>query len=260
MRNLHLAFLIPALPAAVHLQAQMPEEAPSLIVQSPAVEASGPDSRLRQLESIYEQQLRARHIPLLGDYLRELQQSVPGSNDAAALQAEIKRVQDLISAGGLVDLAAAARELNPSSGVVVAAREMHADVQARKVSITLTPSFAQSILPQPTGSASPVAARIGQMNWRIGHLSAGRYDFVLHFANLAPDEAVPIRVEFAGQIVETTISTTQATKDAQTYRLLRIGQVNLEKDISGVVLKLTASSPEMPGLLVRHLVIAPAKE
>lgn len=91
-------------------------------------------------------------------------------------------------------------------------------------------------------------------------MSAGRYDFVLHFANLAPDAAVPVRVEFAGQTVEMTISTTQATKDAQTYRLLRIGQMKLEKDISGAVLTLTASSPEMPGLLVRHLVIAPAKE
>lgn len=259
MRISHPILLIPALIAAQRLQAQMPEETPALVVQSPVVEASSPDSRLRQLESIYQQQLRARHIPLLADYLRDLQQTVAGPNETAALQAEIKRVQDLISAGGLIDLGAAASELNPSTANA-AAPEVPSQGKQRRVSLTLTPSFAQSILPQPSGSASPVAATIGQMNWRIGHLSAGRYDFVLHFANLAPDAAVPVRVEFAGQTVEITISTTQATKDAQTYRLLRIGQMKLEKDISGAVLTLTALSPEMPGLLVRHLVIAPAKE
>lgn len=248
-----------ALISAARLQAQTASEPLTLIIQSPSVEASNPESRLRQLEGIYQQQLRSRHIPLLGNYLTELQQSARVS-DTPDLQAEIKRVQALISAGGLVDLAAAARELNPGSEVAALPPMMPPQGKPRRAPITLTPSFAQSIIPQPVGSASPVAAKVGQMSWRIDHLPAGSYDFVLHFASLSPDAAVPVRIEFAGQIVEKNITPIQATKDVRTYRLLRMGQMKLGEDIRGAQLTLTASTAEAPGLFVRNLVIARTKE
>jgi hypothetical protein len=245
--------------AVSELQAQTAPETLTLVVQSPSVEASSPDSRLRQLEDIYQQQLRARHIPLLGNYLTELQQSAR-LNDTPALQAEIQRVQALISSGGLIDLAAAAQELNPGAEAAAVTAKMPSPGKPRRAPITLTPSFAQSILPQPEGSASPVAAKVGQMSWRIDHLPAGSYDFVLQFASLTPDAAVPVRIEFAGQIIEKNITPTQATKDARTYRLLRLGQMKLEQDISGSQLTFTAATAEVPGLLVRNLVIARTKE
>lgn len=250
-------FLIVSLLAVASVNAQSPPAEAPLVVHSPAVEASSPDSRLRQLEGIYQQQLRARHIPLLGKYLTDLQQSAR-LNDTPALQEEIKRVQQLISTGGLIDLAAAARELNPVS--TTTAPKKPGPGKLRRALITLTPSFAQSIIPQPEGSASPVSAKIGQMSWRIDHLPAGSYDLVLHFSSLTPDTAVPLHIEFAGQKLEQQLSSTQATQDARTFRLLRLGQMKFDQDINGSTLTLTAGSAEMPGLLVRNLVIARASE
>jgi len=246
--------------ATASLRAQTPPAGVPLVVQSPAVEASSPDSRLRQLEGIYQQQLRARHIPLLGKYLTDLQQSAR-LNDTPTLQEEIKRAQDLISKGGLIDLAAAARELNPVSDTTAAtAPPMPTPGKLRRAPITLTPSFAQSILPRPEGSASPVSAKIGQMSWRIDHLPAGTYEFVLHFSSLSPDTAVPLRVEFASQKLEQNLASAQATLDARTFRLLRLGQMKFDQDINGSTLILNAGSAETPGLLVRNLVIARARE
>jgi hypothetical protein len=246
--------LIFSLLAAASLDAESP-----LVVQSPAVEASSPDSRLRQLEGIYQQQLRTRHIPLLGKYLTDLQQSAR-LNNTPALQEEIRRVQELISTGGVIDLAAAARELNPASEATTTVPRMPAPGKPRRAPITLTPSFAQSILPQPEGSASPVSAKIGQMSWRIDHLPAGSYDFVLHFSSLTADTSVPLYIEFAGQKLELNLTSSQATKDARTFRLLRLGQMKFDQDINGSTLTLNAGSAETPGLLVRNLVIARARE
>lgn len=255
----HSCLLSLALLVAASLHAQTAPAGVPLVVHSPAVEASSPDSRLRQLESIYQQQLRARHIPLLGKYLTELQQSAR-LTDTPALQEEIKRVQDLISTGGLIDLAAAARELNPVSTSPAAAPKMPVPGKLRRAPITLTPSFAQSIIPQPEGSASPVSAKIGQMSWRIDHLPAGSYDFVLHFSSLNPDTSVTLHIEFAGQKLEQKLASTQATQDARTFRLLRLGQMKFDQDINGSTLTLTAGSAETPGMLVRNLVIARGQE
>ena len=240
--------------AACPLLAQTP-----LPMTSQAVEASGPDSRLRQLESIYQQQLRTRHIPLLGKYLTDLQQNARAA-DTPALQAEIQRVQAIISAGGVVDLRAASRELNPSTTSPVPAPLMPDPERSKRAMITLTPSLAQSIQPVPEGSASPVSATIGQLTWRIDSLPAGTYDLVLHYASFTPDADVPVTLELAGQKLTETLDAKKATKDNKTFRLLRLGQITLEKDVSGSPLVLTAGSADKPALIVRNLVIARAKK
>jgi len=228
-----------------------------LPMSSPAVEASGPDSRLRQLESIYQQQLRTRHIPLLGKYLTDLQQRARVA-DSPALQTEILRVQAIISAGGVVDLTAAAQELNPTAPTPEVIRTMP-DASKRAL-ITLTPSLAQNIQPVPEGSASPVSATIGQLTWRIDSLPAGTYDLVLHYASLTSDVEVPITLELAGQKLTETLDAKKATKDNKTFRLLRLGQLKLEQDVSGSPLVLTAGSADKPALIVRNLVIARTKK
>ena len=248
--HLHAAlFLV----LACSLQAQAPVSA-----RSPAVEASPADSRLRQIEAIYQQQLRARHIPLLAKYLTDLQQSARLA-DSPALQAEIQRVQAIISAGGLVDLTAAAQELNPTTPAPVAAAKSDPD-RAKRSPIILTPSLAQNIQPVPEDSASPVSATIGQLTWRIDTLPAGTYDLVLHYASLAPEQEVVVTLDLGGQKLTQTLDARKATKDSQTFRLLRLGQITLEKEVAGSPLVLTAGSAEAPTLIVRNLVIARTKK
>jgi hypothetical protein len=121
---------------------------------------------------------------------------------------------------------------------------------------TLTPAFAQRIQPVPEGSASPEAAAIGQIEWRIDHLPAGKYDLLMQYA--APDlEAdLPISIEFAGQKITQTLGKDRATKDAKSYRLYRIGQIQLTQDSSGEILRLTAGTSQSATLLLRNFVIS----
>jgi hypothetical protein len=228
------------------------QQAP-LPMASVAVEASGPDSRLRQLEGIYQQQLRARHIPLLGKYLTDLQQNARLA-DSPVWQAEIQRVQAIITAGGVVDLSAAARELYPAAATA-ATPSLPGVEEPKRAMVTLTPSLAQSIQPLPASSASPVSAIIGQLNWRIASLPAGSYELVLHYASLTPEEEVPVTVELAGQKLTQVLDAKKATKDNKTFRLLRLGQMTLEKEVSGQPVILTAGTKDKPALIVRNLVI-----
>jgi|JI6StandDraft_1071083.scaffolds.fasta_scaffold00549_15 hypothetical protein len=226
----------------------------TLLMPTPAVEASAPDSRLRQIETIYQQQLRARHIPMLGKYLTDLQQQARVA-DSPALQTEIQRVQAMITAGGIVDLTAAAQELNPTTPTPAAPMP---EPERKRALITLTPSLAQSIQPVPESSASPVSATIGQLTWQIDSLPAGTYDLVLHYASLTEEAEVPITLELASQKLTNTLDAKKATKDAKTFRLLRLGQLKLDQDVSGSPLVLTAGSADKPALIVRNLVIARA--
>ena len=235
----------PSVPAPV-----VPVPAPT---GSPAVDASSPDSRLRQLEAIYQQQLSARHIPMLGKYITELQQAARGTR-SPALKTEIGRVQAIISAGGVVDLSAAARELNPSAAPL----PVPMPERPRRGMLLLTPSLAQSIEPIPEGSASPVAATIGRLTWKLDLLPAGEYELVLHYASIVADTEVLVTVEFAGQKLSQTIEAGQSTNDGKNFRLLRLGHIKLDEDATGTPLVLTAGTADKPALIVRNLVIGRA--
>ena len=124
--------------------------------------------------------------------------------------------------------------------------------------LSLTPSLASSIQPTPEGSASPTAAAIGRLAWKIDTLPAGSYEVILHYASLDPVAAVPVVVEFADQKLEALIDKERATKNTRSYRLMRLGRLKLEKAASGDELVLTAGGTDSASLLVRNLHIAPA--
>lgn len=220
-------------------------------------------TRLGQLDLIYQQQLRARHIPLLSKYLTDLQLEAARAADPAPYRQEIARVQGLISNGGVIDLVAAARELvsQATPGQPSPAPPPEKPALAEKVDksvLSLTPSLASSIQPTPEGSASPTAAAIGRLAWKIDTLPAGSYEVILHYASLDPVAAVPVVVEFAGQKLEALIDKDRATKNTRSYRLMRLGRLKLEKAASGDELVLTAGGTDTASLLVRHLHITPA--
>lgn len=218
-------------------------------------------TRLGQLDLIYQQQLRARHIPLLSKYLTDLQLEAARAADPAPYQQEIARVQGLISSGGVIDLVAAARELAAPATPGQPASPPEKPALAEKVDksvLSLTPSLASSIQPTPEGSASPTAAAIGRLAWKIDTLPAGSYEVILHYASLDPVAAVPVVVEFADQKLEALIDKERATKNTRSYRLMRLGRLKLEKAASGDELVLTAGGADTASLLVRHLHITPA--
>ena len=234
-----------------------------------AVEASAPESRLRQTEAIYQQQLRTRHIPVLGKYLTDLQKIAATANDPAPIKAEIQRVQAIISSGAILDLSEVAEELNPSPEKPAEMRPRPpgppgppppgSPLKPRRGVNTLTPAFAQRILPIPEGSASPEAAAIGQIEWRIDVIPPGNYELLIQYATLPLENDLPLTTEFAGQKITQVMEKNRATKDIKSFRLFKIGQIHLTEEFSGETLRLTAGTAESSKLLLRNFVISRVK-
>ena len=232
-----------------------------------AVEASAPESRLRQTEAIYQQQLRTRHIPVLGKYLIDLQKLALTEDDPAPIKAEIQCVQSIISSGSVIDLSEVAEELNPSLEKPAEMRPRPSGpppppgspLKSRRGVNTLTPAFAQRILPIPEGSSSPEAAAIGQIEWRIEFIPPGDYELLIQYATLPLDSDLALTAEFAGQKITQVMDKNRATKDIKSFRLFKIGQIHLTEEFSGETLRLTAGTAESSKLLLRNFVISRVK-
>lgn len=261
VRRFLLGTLLAALAGASFSSASAQAPTPAALpVSSPAVDASGENSRLRQMESIYQQQLRTRHIPLLGKYLTSLQRMAAATTaaDAKPYQQEIERIQSIISGGGVVDLTAAVQSLKVPAEMPVPT-PMPMPKKGQRAPIALTPALARSISPLPVGSASPEAAAIGEIEWRIESLPAGTHELVMQYA--CPSIAQPLtgEVEFAGQKIPITLDSAKATTNAATYRILRLGQMTLSAEARGEILRLRIGAKDSNALLIRQVVIARAK-
>lgn len=236
-------------------QAQTPAFLP---VHSAPVDSSSEDSRLRQMESIYQQQLRTKHIVQLGKYLTDLQAGAARATDPSPWRAEMARVQAIINSGGVVDLAAAVQALKTPQEMP-APTPMPMPRRKPAALLTLTPDLARRISPTPETSASPKAAIIGEMEWLLEAVPAGAYEVVLQYASPGLSAPLPVEVEFAGQKVALQLDTAQGTNDARTYRLLRLGQIVLPAEVRGQVLRLRAGTAETRQLQVRGLMITRTK-
>ncbi|TDU63110.1 hypothetical protein EI77_04532 [Prosthecobacter fusiformis] len=226
----------------------------ALPVNSAPVAASAENSRLRQMETIYQLQLRAKHVPLLSKYITDLQKLAAQAKDPAPYQLEITRIQGIISSGGVVDLSAAVQSLKTPAEMPVTPPPPVVPRIGRAF-IALTPALARSITPTPDGSASPEAAAIGEIDWRIEALPAGSYDIVLNYACPALTKPMPLRVTLGGQRLEATLDESKTTPGANTYGLLRLGQITLHADTLGDTLRLSAGDKDSNELLLRQLVI-----
>lgn len=226
----------------------------ALPVNSPPVAASGENSRLRQMETIYQLQLRAKHIPLLSNYITELQTLAGQAPDPQPYQKEIERIQGIISRGGVVDLAAAVQSLKTPADTPITP-PMPAPMRTGRAFIALTPALARSISPTPDGSASPEAAAIGEIEWRIETLPAGTYDIVLNYACTSLEEPMKVALSLGREQVDTVLDKSNITPSETTFGLVRLGQITLDTELRGETLRLKAGEKESKGLLLRQLVI-----
>ncbi len=227
----------------------------TIAAQQPAP-ASSPAAvaRLQQMESIYQKGLSARHIPLLGKYLLELQRlaATAPAADKPAYDAEIGRIQQIISAGGVLDLIAT-QQAQSGAMPMPAPLPVPMPIEQKQALIALSPALAQDISPKAAADA-PTAA-IGEIAWRIEFIAAGTYDILLNYA--CPEQADPLdlRVEFSGQMLTKELETGRMTKDAQTFRILRLGSLTLTNDVRGETLRLTAGDKASTKLICKGLLI-----
>ena len=224
---------------------------------SAPVASSSEDSRLRQMESIYQQQLRALHVPVVAAYVTELQRLAASAADPAPYQREITRLQGILASGGVVDLTAAARALKtpaeppPDPGAPPVQR-------LRRGTLALTPALAASIQPRPDSSASPEAATIGEIEWRIESLPPGHYEVLLHYACPSLTSPLTLECQLAEHRLAAPLGPEGATSDAATYSILRLGRLNLTRELRGETLRLRTGTATTP-LLVKQLILTPSK-
>lgn len=226
---------------------------------STPVAASAEDSRLRQMETIYQQQLRALHVPLVANYVTELQRLAATAPDPAPYQREITRIQSILASGGVIELTAAARALKapaeppPEPGAPPVPR-------LRRGTLALTPALAASIQPRPDTSASPEAAAIGEIEWRIESLPPGHYEVLLHYACPALTAPLALECSVAELRLAASLGPEGATRDATTYSILRLGRLSLPRELRGETLRLRAGADNATAqLLVKQLILTPSK-
>jgi len=222
--------------------------------QPPPAAAPAPTAvaRLQQMESIYQKGLSARHIPLLGKYLIELQRQAAAATDKTAYNAEIARIQQIISAGGVLDLIAT-QQAQTGSMPMPSPMPAPVPVEQKQALIALAPALAQEVTPKPPTDAQ--TATIGEIAWRIEFIAAGTYDILLHYACGELEQPLKLVVKCNGQILEKELDVDHATKDGQTFRILRLGSLALTSDLRGETLRLVAGDKDSPKLIVKSLLI-----
>ncbi|WP_395742561.1 hypothetical protein [Prosthecobacter sp.] len=241
---------VPTTPAAT---ASTPAAAPTAgaaVVPGPA-QAAG--SRLQQMESIYQKELSARHIPLLGKYLAELQRQAATTADKSAYDAEIRRVQQIISAGGALDLIATQQAQSGAMPMPAPMPQPPVPAEQKQALIALSPALAQESTPKAAADAT--TATIGEISWRIEYIAAGNYDLLLHYACPELPDPLIVRVEFNGQTLEKELEVKRMTADTKTFRILRLGSLVLTNDLRGETLRLSAGEKASPHLIVKSLLI-----
>jgi hypothetical protein len=206
---------------------------------------------LEQMEAIYQRELSTRHIPLISQYLIVLQKGAVSTKDNAPYLAEIARVQELLKRGGVIDLAAARA---PQPAMPMPMPEAPAKPkEAEQAVIALSPALSK-------GSVSVEAtAKIGEMEWRVEFMAAGSYELHLEYACPVLSAPLKLMADLAGQQIEMELPVEKITKDAETFRVLRLGRVTLPADLRGRDLRITAGDKSSSSLILRHLFITPAK-
>jgi len=206
---------------------------------------------LEQMEAIYQRELSTRHIPLISQYLIGLQKGAVSTTDNAPYLAEIARVQELLKRGGVIDLAAA-RAPQPAMPMPMPEAPAKPKEAAQAV-IALSPALSKgSVSVEPT-------AKIGEMEWRVEFMAAGSYELHLEYA--CPVLSAPLKLvaDLAGQQIEAELPMEKVTKDAQTFRVLRLGRVTLPGDLRARDLRITAGDKSSSSLILRHIYITLAK-
>lgn len=219
-------------------------------------QSSPPPATLEDMEAIYQRELRTRHMPLISHYFLSVQKAAASAADPAPYLAEVARLQELIKQGGVIDLVAA-RAPQPAGAAMPAPMPMPvpppSPKEALQAVIALSPAISKgSVSPEP-------AASIGEMEWRVAFMAAGSYELHLEYACPVLSAPLKIVVDLAGQKAGAELPVEMATKDAQTFRVLRLGRVTLPADLRGRDLRITAGDKPASRLILRHLFIVPAK-
>jgi hypothetical protein len=245
----------------------------ALTTAQTTTEAAATDSkadilRLQALETTYQTNLRKLHGPILLDYLRELEQLKQRLTvkdrliEAKQADTEISRVKQLVATTGALEPLPPRKEPPPPELAGPADKNRRPPPRPPQDAIVLSAEDAKvsSGLGTTLVKDSPTkAVLLGTATWKVPTVTAGTYDLVAVYscAKLEPPRSVTVR--FAGNEVKRPLSNNQITATEDTFRILRIGQITLDKEVSNEELTIELDQPDKPVLWVRSLAISKPK-
>lgn len=215
-----------------------------------APDGAPPPSRLEQLEGTYQDLLKGTHQPLLKQYLADLQAMQARAltaGDTTAVKAEIARIQAIIAGKGIVEFDVPKPETAPLPKVV------------RKSGIVFTLDPPEATPPPPNASAPDAVIPLGAATWKLSSLPPGSYDVVAHYACPSAPENAKVHVSFAGQEFDRSLGAAQITKDAKTFRVMRLCQFTLKADATLQDLVVTAAPAGEPWLFLKQVLVVKSK-
>ena len=241
---------MPNVPSTANLVACLLALALAVRAQTPVKSDEGPPQRsmLEAKEQIYQSKLKQLQAPLLTDYLAELNALLLKTTRPAeetAVKAEIERVNKMISTG-VVEMYAAkpaptpGSKTPPVSGIV----------------FSLDPNEATPA--PPAGKFVP----IGSASWQLSLLTAGNYDLVAYCACPKLPVTPTIKIDYHGTTLTREFKVNNVTKDEDTFRLVRLGQLKLSEDVKMEKVVVTSSDSGEPWLFIKQILITrsrPAK-
>lgn len=206
--------------------------------------------KIEQMEATYRESLKARHLPLIQQYLTELRTAQTRAltmEEKSAYAAEMARVAKMVTEGGIVS----PRTAEPAPVVSVPA----ASPMGRGVVFSLDPH--EALPAQPEGAES---VPLGSATWTLSKLQPGTYDVVAEYSCPAVPEGGSIRIDYAGLQENKALRPTHATKDAATVRLLRIGRLVLKQEVLGAQMTISAAPDAAPWFSVRRILLSRAEK
>ena len=221
-------------------------------------------SRLQQMENTYQLNLRKLHAPLLTDYLRDLErlrQSYIAKDhplEAKKVEDEIAKAKKLTASTGTFDFTPPKKDQPPPSPPPQLAKLKRLAANAitlQAEEATVTSANSTAIVKDSRGKA----ILLGQASWKNVSIPAGTYEILAVRASAKIEAPRVITFTIADHTVTCPLKPSDATKDDDSFRILRLGTLTLETDVTEAFVSLQLDQPENPIFWLRSLVIAKPK-
>jgi hypothetical protein len=237
---LRIAFVFGYL--SLHAVGQQPSTAPAAEVQG--VE------RFRSFERTYQEGLKRIHLPLLTNYLTQLNQLAATSKEPnPALEKEIALVQKTLAAGGLVDLT----RLGLPETQAIESFPIPADAESPPGAVLVLK--AENAKGGTLLKSMPPSISLGEASWPIDRLSKGDYEVLALYCLPNPLEGASVSVSLGLDTFAHELSRDRTTKPDQ-FRILRLGRLKLNQDIVSSPFTVSMVPKTASGFQIRQIIIA----
>lgn len=215
-----------------------------------------PEARLEMMEKTYAANLRPVHMPLMQDYLRELdllktKMTASGRTaDAQAVDAEIARVRQAMATTGVFPYMT---EKPPETDAPKEGPAAPESKPSPRAVLTLEAHKASGVNLVPGGTVP-----LGTLEWTVEKLAAGTYDVAMVYACAPLAGPEQFSLTFSGTTYPFTLPAERATGSSEEFRIFRLGTIAVDKEVAGGTFRLQSATPT-PKLLIRSVILTRPK-